>query len=194
MQFKNLGWFILAVSLFVFCGTGQSQVVPQATGGNGHEFSVGAGVSLYNMDWGSGWMVGETVWADWHPRRISGRLNGLGFEIEARDISHNRGTHPSNFRHDTAGGGLIYSWPRYSKFRPYAKFLIADGSMDFMVPNNPTYTHDTRILFAPGGGIDYSLYGPVQLRVDYEYQIWQAMFGGGNPDPQGFTFGVAYQF
>ncbi len=73
-----------------------SQVVPQAQEGL-WPFSVDAGVSTFDVDWGHGRMLGGTLWADWHPNRIRSLLDGLGLEIEARDISLNRGDEPSNY-------------------------------------------------------------------------------------------------
>jgi opacity protein-like surface antigen len=193
MQFKHVRWFLFAVLLLVFGKTGDSQVVPQANAGNGRGFNVGAGLSSYDVDWGHGRMVGGTIWGDWYPKMLTGRLDGLALEVELRDISLDRGTHPSNFRQDTATGGVLYSWPHYNRFRPYGKFLIGLGSIDFMVPAVPNYTHDTRTIFAPGLGIDYRAFGPMWLRVDYEYQDWPQLFGG-TLNPQGFTFGATYDF
>jgi hypothetical protein len=45
-------------------------------------------------------------------------------EVEARDISLDRGDKPSNYREDTAGGGPMYTWRHYRNFRPYGKYLI----------------------------------------------------------------------
>ncbi|MGA9425696.1 MAG: hypothetical protein WBV33_11520, partial [Terracidiphilus sp.] len=115
-------------------------------------------------------------------------------EVEARDISLNHSSsQPSNFRQDTVGGGIIYSWPHYARLRPYGKFLMSYGSIDFLTPLFPTYTHDTRTVLAPGLGFDYRVYGPLLVRVDYEYQFWQQLFSG-TLEPQGFTVGAAYAF
>ncbi len=194
MRLKHFGWLIFAISLLIWNRTCNSQVVPQAQAGNGHSFSIGVGPSSYDVDWGHGRMLGGTVWADWHPSREPALLHGLGLELEARDISLNHSsTQPSNYREDTAGGGPIYSWSHFKNFRPYGKFLIEYGSMDFKILATPTYTHDTRGLYAPGLGFDYRVFGNFWARADYEYQIWQPMFGH-TPDPQGFTVGVEYAF
>jgi len=194
MQFKHLKWSLIVVSLLVAGKAGVSQVVPTATAGNGQAFTVGAGGSSFNMDWGHGRMVGATLWADWHPKQVPGRLYGLGLEAEARDISANpSSTQPPNFRQDTAGGGVIYNWSHYPRFRPYGKFLISFGSIDFQIQRNPAYTHETRTVYTSGGGFDYRVWGPVLVRADYEYQFWPS-FLGNTLDPQGFTIGVAYAF
>lgn len=191
MRFKHYGWFLLAFSVLVFSKAGISQVVPQANAGSGLAIKLGAGVSSFDVDWGHGRMLGGTLWADWHPKQISGKLYGLGIEAEARDISFNRSPSQVNFRQDTAGGGVIYNWPHYRKFRPYGKFLVSFGSMDFKI--RTPYSHDTRVVFAPGVGFDYRMWGPIWFRADYEYQFWETLLGH-TPDPQGFTLGAAYAF
>ncbi len=142
-------------------------------------------------------MYGEAIWADWYSRRMPRLLDGLGLEIEARDISHDRHLPPQlNLRQDTAGGGAIYAWRHFRNFHPYAKYLISFGSYDFSpveVGPNKFYSHDTRTLYAPGAGLEFRVYHPLWLRVDYEYQTWQKLLGA-TPDPQGFTVGVAYSF
>ena len=94
-------------------------------------------------------------------------------------------------RQDTAGGGPIFTWRHYRNFHPYAKFLIEDGSVDFYPL--PGYSHDTRTLFALGGGFEYRIFRSIWARVDYEYQDWGTLLGN-TLNPQGATVGVAYDF
>jgi len=196
MRFKVFGFSIVAVSLLTAAIPVFSQVAPQAEEGR-LPLSVGVGVSSYDVDWGHGRMLGGTFWADWYPNLHYSFLHGLGLELEARDISLNHSsTQPPNYREDTAGGGLIYSWRRHRNFHPYTKFLIDFGSMDFTLfgPNYASnYTHDTRTVYAPGGGLEYRIVKNVWARADYEYQFWPN-FLGQTADPEGFTFGAAYDF
>lgn len=199
MQSKQVFCSVIAVIFLFFGKICLSQAVPSAHAGKGDGFTIGVGPSGYNVDWGHGRMYGGTVWADWHPHQVPSMFYGLGLELEARDISLNpSSTQPSNFRLDTVGGGLIYNWPHYRNFRPYVKAIISYGSLDFTIPANPAYTHDSRTVYAAGGGFDYRAYGPLWVRVDYEYQAWPNLFGGKTGgktlDPQGFTVGVAYAF
>jgi hypothetical protein len=152
---------------------------------------VGIGPSSYDVDWGHGRMFGGTIWADWYPEKLPHILRGLGVEGEARDISLNRSSSQPNLRQDTAGGGPIYAWRHFRNFHPYVKYLIAHGSMDFYT--GTPYTHDTRTLYAPGGGIEIRFYRQFWARADYEYQTWQTLLGH-TPNPQGFTAGVAFDF
>jgi len=186
----------LAVLLAVFLSVPVSsrlaaQIQPAAKSG-GLPLSMGAGVSGYDMNWGSGIMYGGTIWADYEPSLFPGWLHGLGAEIEARDISLNRSSsQPSNLKEDTVGGGAIYSLDRYRTFRPYAKFLAFYGSMDFKRPN-PAYTHDTGTVYAPGFGIDVHVFRSFWLRGDYEYQFWSILNTARNP--RGVTVGLLYDF
>jgi opacity protein-like surface antigen len=183
---------ILTLGLILIAVPAKSQVVP-AYQAHGLPISLGVGPSIFNPDWGYGQMWGGTIWGDWYPAFMPQTLHGLGLEFEARDIS--KGQHlptQKNIRQDTAQAGAIYSYRRFTNFQPYVKCLFGYGSYDFTSPS-PTYSHDTRGLIAPGGGLEYRVYGPMWARVDYEYQMWQKLFSG-YPTPQGFTFGVSYNF
>lgn len=192
MRFKLFIIPILTVSLFAPLFPAFSQVVPAYTG-RSLPLSVGFGPSSYDVDWGHGRMYGFTVWADYYPGFIPSSLRGLGVEIEARDISMDRSYTQPNVRQDTAGGGPIYTWRHFRNFHPYAKFLYEYGSYDFTVFQAPDYKHDTRSLWAAGGGLEYRVYRPIWVRADYEYQTWQTLLGR-TPNPQGFTVGFALDF
>lgn len=58
---------------------------------------------------------------------------------------------------------------------------------------NPHYTHDTRDVFASGGGLNYRLVHQLWVRADYEYQMWPDLFKK-TLEPQGFTLGASYDF
>jgi opacity protein-like surface antigen len=174
-----------------------AQVTPEASK-SGLPFAVGGGFSDYDVDWGHGRMEGGTIWIDWHPTQTPSFLHGFGLEAEARDISlgGNR-SKPSNFRLDTVGGGVIYTWQRFHNVHPYAKFLLSLGGIDW---NNPViqFRHETRTVYAPGFGFDTRVLRHVWARIDYEYQAWPqidlAAPGTHWLDPQGFTVGVEYDF
>jgi Outer membrane protein beta-barrel domain len=179
--------FLFAVTLPAF-----SQVAP-AYKAPGVPWSVGIGPSSYDVDWGHGRMLGGTVWADWYPEQIRDltHIRGFGLEMEARDISLDQNLPAQkNMRQDTAGGGPILNWHLTDRFHPYFKGLFEDGSVDFYPL--PGYSHDTRLLIAPGGGFEYRFLGPLNVRADYEYQIWVGKLIGNTLNPQGFTVGIAY--
>jgi hypothetical protein len=156
-------------------------------------FAVGGGVSAYKMDFGPGHELGGTLWLDGNLNLGPSYLQGLGIEVEARDLSLDRSPRlPNNMRTDTLGGGFKYSVKHFHNFRPYAKFLASYGSLDVYKPGY----HWTWLVLSPGGGIDYRPFGgPIWVRADYEYQDWPDVFRHGwNLDPQGFTVGALYEF
>ncbi|MFP5207495.1 MAG: outer membrane beta-barrel protein [Acidobacteriota bacterium] len=192
MRFKILSSWTVAVFLFSAIPL-FAQVVPQAREGH-FPFSAGAGLSSYNVDWGHGRMLGGTLWGDWYPGFVPSYLRGIGVEFEARDISLNRSsTQSSNFREDTIGGGILYTWRRSSRLSPYGKYLVSFGSIDFST--TPPYTHDTRTVTAPGLGVEYRLFSSFRARADYEYQFWPDFpVSSRTLHPQGFTVGAMYDF
>jgi hypothetical protein len=192
MRLRLFVFPVLAASICALAVPAFSQVVPDYQE-NSLDLSIGVGGNSWDVDWGHGRMYGETIWADWYSRRMPGLLRGLGIELEARDISHDRHLPPqANIRQDTAGGGPIFEWRHFRNFRPYAKYIISQGSYDFTT-DNPHYSHDTRALWAPGAGFEIRVYRPIWMRADYEYQTWQTLLGK-TPNPQGFTAGFAYSF
>ncbi len=180
---------ILAVASFA-AGTAFSQTVPSAYQGR-LPFTIGGGASNLNVDWNKNRMFGYSIWGDWHPGDLPRILDGLGVEVEARDIDFNRGPGlPAGFRQDTLGGGLIYSYRHFAKFRPYGKVLIDYGRLNYGFGQIATDK-----VYAPALGIEYHAVQRLWVRADYEYQAWPNLFyGGKNLDPQGFTLGASYDF
>jgi len=182
-----------------------AQTVPAATR-NKVPLAVGAGVSGYNADLGAGDLFGGTLWIDYTLPHMPHLLNGLGLEVEGRDLNYGRSPSAwTNLRMDVASGGVIYSWPRYRNFRPYAKVLFGYGNTDYAHTTLP-YNRQSRNFTSGGGGVDYRVSRNIWLRVDYEYQSWPDFFkhpGIGVPpvyppagrlNPQGFTVGAIYHF
>lgn len=164
-------------------------------------YAAGLGLSSFSdSNFGSGRILGGTLWAECNPEIPILFLDGLGLEIEARDLNYARSSsQPSNFRQDTASGGAIYHWRHYSRFKPYGKFLFGFGSVDFH--GGPGYNHDTRSVRTLGGGFDLRATRTIWVRADYEYQWWphfgadpQDPSGGYSLTPQGFTLGAVYSF
>ncbi len=170
-----------------------SQVAPEAKA-PGIPLTVGVGYSNYATDW-SGRLSGPTLWADWSYNGDQSFLRGFGLEVEARDLNYDRTGDTPNLRMDTISGGGTYSlrpWRRHQdRFKPYAKFLIGYGSIDF-TSSNPYYKHDTRTVLSPAGGLDYRVFGDVWVRGNYEYQFWTDFFNHHALNPNGVTVGVAY--
>jgi opacity protein-like surface antigen len=193
MRFKLVAFPLLAASFLTIAVSAFSQVVPDYERKSGWPFTVGAGPVNYAVDMGHGRMYGFAGWFDIYPGKLPSFLHGhLGAEGELRDISLDRSSSQPNARYDTAAMGLIYTWNRLHRVRPYVKCLIGDGSVDFRL--TPTYGHDTRTFTAPGGGFEFRIKQDLWVRADYEYQRWQSLAVYGNLKPQGFTLGASYDF
>jgi hypothetical protein len=161
-------------------------------------FAIGTGISNFDLDYGKDRggerrMEGITMWLDWGPPRLPGLLKGLSLEIEGRDINYGRPSSLKRMRQDTIDGGVVYSFPVYRVVHPYAQYLLGMGSIDFP-SKKPTYTHDTRAISAPGAGLEVKVFRNVWVRGAYEYQFWPHHFGPHALNPNGFTFGAAYDF
>lgn len=168
------------------------QTAPAAVEGD-LPLTVGGGFSSFNLDFGAGRrMTGPTLWADWN---LSGHRfvpRGLALEGEGRSIRWGLPQGFSQMKEETLLGGVRYNWEHYKNVRPYAKYLAGIGSIDF--PPYPGYAHDTRTVWAPGGGVVVHAYKQVWVRGDFEYQQWKHIFGGDQLTPNGVTFGVEYHF
>jgi hypothetical protein len=187
-------YFALLLAALPFCAAHVllAQAAPAARDGS-LPLAIGGGLSSYDVDWGSGRMLGGTVWADYTPSWLPARLRGLGVEAEARDISlEHSPSQPSNFREATMGGGPIYTWRHFRNFHPYGKGIASFGIINFGPPNS-SYNYDSRTVLSAGVGFEYRVYRNVWARADYEYQDWPQLFGH-ILDPQGFTVGASYHF
>jgi Outer membrane protein beta-barrel domain len=200
MRFKLLVPPILTVaSLFAALPAFSQTVAPYQ--GNVLPLAIGGGPSGYNPDWGHGRMYGGTIWADWYPKNMPHMLQNFAVEFEARDISLDRHIEPgqgaysgqANTKEDTIGGGVVYNWPMSRNFHPYVKGIFSQGSVDF-ISSSPVYSHDTRLVSAGGGGVEYRIYRPIWARVDYEYQVWTGKLLFNYLTPEGFTVGITYDF
>lgn len=185
----------LALLLGITTIQSYSQVAPAARSGN-IPLSIGGGITDDSLDWGPGRrMLGVTAWVDWHFGDQIRLLRGIGIEAEGTDLNWNRPSDLPKMRHDTAQGGLTYTWKRFRNLDPYMKMLGGVGSIDFpAMPSFPYYTHDTFYIFSPGGGAEYRIRGPIWARGDYEYQFWHQTFGPHDLNPNGFTIGATYHF
>ncbi len=188
---------ILAISLFAAAFPAFSQVVPAATRGVSWPLEVGAGFSDYNIDWGGGLREdGGTVTADWTIRQMPRMLQGLGVGIVGRDLVVDPPASLSFFQYKTVGGGAIYHYLRPRNIVPYAKGGEGYGRIKFLPGYAPgNYHSDTRSFFYMGGGADFHAWHHIWVRADYEYQIWQHLFGSPHAlTPNGFTIGPEYDF
>ena len=87
----------------------------------------------------------------------------------------------------------------YGRFDPYAKVMIGRGVFNGPPsPFNPTEGASFNLAYnmlAIGGGVDYKLKRYLNIRGDYEYQVWKSGPGIVNGlTPQLASVGVAYHF
>lgn len=196
MVFKR-GWklSLFAVLISATCPL-FSQVVPAASEHGRMPIALGVGASNYSIDWGPGRrMEGITAWLDWNEVPFTPRvLRGMGLDFEARDINSGLPVGVPRMRQDTASGGPIYTVRRFGRVQPYGKYLVGFGSIDFgPLPDAPRwYTHDTRTVYSPAGGVNFRALKGLWVRADYEYQFWPKIFGPHSLNPNGFTFGAMY--
>jgi opacity protein-like surface antigen len=193
MRWKLLVLPVLALIFMTVAFSAHAQVIYSAEEGK-QPFTVGVGISDFSDDWGitNPRQLGITVTGDWRPP-LPGRLRGLGIEAEGRDINWHTPSGIPGHRMDTLLGGPFYQWRRPGRIRPYVKYLMGIGSIDFP-GGGATYTHDTRAVFVPGGGVDFRVWNRVSVRGDYEYQYWHQLFGRHDLTPNGFTIGAVYDF
>lgn len=153
-------------------------------------WSVGAGFSNFDIDWGhSRRMDGITAWLDWRVPTHLPLLNRVGFEAEGREIDFQKPSSLPVMRQETGLGGITAELPGRRHLHPYAKYLIGIGGVYFA---SSGYSHDTRKVLAPGGGVDWRLRHGLSLRAEYEYQFWRHLFGPHDLTPNGVTVGVVW--
>lgn len=85
----------------------------------------------------------------------------------------------------------------YGRINPYAKIMIGRGVFNFPPPSFSTVSAANLAydMGAVGGGVDYKLRRSINIRGDYEYQVWKS--GPGivhGLTPQLASVGVAYHF
>lgn len=196
MLLKCVRLLALVLSLIAWSGA-LAQVMPHAYHG-GMPVTAGIGYSNFHTDW-NGRLGGTTIWANWGFDHLRPPLNGLGIEVEGRELNFNRtgpGPLDPRLREETLTGGPIYHWRHHHGIQPYARFLIGIGGIYFTPfdPAFPRYTHDTRTVYAPAAGMNYAFGGGLSIRGDYEYQIWPSFINNHALTPNGLTIGVFYDF
>lgn len=161
--------------LSVGCHVAWSQSDPTASG-PGANISVGGGVTAFQADYGKRWLGGYFAFVDVHPHwryGLEGEYRTLRFHTD-EDVKESM----------YVGGLHVYLRPQ--RFRPYGKFLLGVGHIDYPFG----YATGNYLALVPGGGIDYQINDWLSIRpVDFEYQMWQK-FDFGPMHPYGFSTGI----
>jgi opacity protein-like surface antigen len=186
------------LALFFACAaySAVAQAVPAATN-RSLPLAIGIGLSGYDPAFGHGCVYGGTLWIDYALIQTPSFLRGIGVEVAARDLNYGQSSSQPGLREDVAEGGVIYSWQRSRRYRPYGKFLMGYGNKDGDSRNGRW--HDSRNITSLGGGMDFRATQSISVRADYEYQFWPDMVFKNNKPvagirPQGLTIGVLYRF
>ena len=87
----------------------------------------------------------------------------------------------------------------YGRIDPYGKIMYGRGVFNFPPPSfNPTGPSSGNLAYnlgAIGGGVDYKLRRSINIRGDYEYQVWKSGPGIVNGlTPWLASIGAAYHF
>jgi len=177
---------VLAVLFIVSSLPAFSQVAP-AVKISGFPLGVGAGISDYFLDYGTGRrMVGVSAWADYT------LFHGLGVDVEGTSIFAARPSAISRMKQNTIKLNAIYRYHELFHLRPYVKGGGGLASIDFP-SRNPLYTHDTFTVYDFGGGLEYRAWRTLYVRADYEYQtVVHYESSVKNLNPNGFTIGATF--
>jgi opacity protein-like surface antigen len=198
MRSKLISQLTLAVLFLATALPLSAQVAPAGSVG-GPPLVAGGGLSIYNMDWKQApsgkatYMEGVTLWVDWNLYRVPHMPPGLGIEAEGQDIDFGQPSGLSQLHTEAILGGPIYTLRYFRRLYFYGKGLMGLGGIYF--PPVGTYSHDTRTIWAAGGGAEYRAWNSMWVRADYEYQGWPHLFHPNKSlDPHGMTIGLVYNF
>lgn len=185
-----------ALAIFVFTLSLSPQVRQPASQSQTPGFSIGAGFSVINPDYGRGKLDGETLWIDSPPIGFVPILRRVRIEFEARELRFLRSPSERVLREDVALLGATYALHRLFGIQPYVKAEWGVGNLDYLVRAGRTY-HQSRTVTSIGGGLEWRAFGTAWVRADYEYEYFPDFFLGipekptsGSVAPQGITIGL----
>jgi hypothetical protein len=171
---------VFGLLLFGFLGSVQGQATPTAS--KLFDFQVGGGFVLDDGDYGTKLYRGGGVYStlDFRPH--------FGAEIDFRQANY-----PTDSMYErTYEIGVRYH-RTYGPLSPYAKVLYGRGVFNFVYGNNVVVANLAFNEIAFGGGADFAVLPWLNVRGDYEYQMWHS-FPPNGLTPQAITIGVAYHF
>lgn len=168
-----IAWLVLA------CTTRSAHGQSRESGIEDHpSLWVGAGASLYYLQYGAQKVVGVTAVVDADSARRFG-IEGEGRWLEYHNFA--------NVHAETYLAG-----PRYhlaiNRFEPYVKGMAGFGHFNFPYG----YASGNYLIVAGGGGVDYRLSHRWSVRVDLEYQDWP-QFTFGSMTSLGISSGIRYK-
>jgi hypothetical protein len=172
---------LVALGLLFTAGRAlHAQALPTASG-LGSLVAVGVEGSAFQMDYGKRYVEGFAGYAEIDPTwryggEVEVRFSRFGTDENVNETTYLVGPRVTLSRHQ-------------GKLRPYAKFLIGMGHINF--PFN--YATGNYLVYAPGGGLDYVINDRWTVRAaDFEYQDWPK-FTYGALHPYGVSVGIAFR-
>ena len=171
----------IVFSLLLFCCLGALEGQATPTASKAFDLQVGGGFVLVKGDYGTRYYRGGAFYStlDFSPH--------FGAEID-----FHQATYPSSAQYERTYeiGGRYHR--TYGRLSPYAKVLYGRGVFNY-VYNSAVVANLAYNEFAFGGGADYAVFPWLNVRGDYEYQMWHS-FPPNGLTPQVITIGVAYHF
>lgn len=173
-----------AAAILSFTSIAHGQAMPTATG-HGAGIQLGAGASMGKPDFGSHWIGGVSIFADYN------LTSHIGVEANA----HFQNLHtPDDLGENTYEAGPRFYWRR-TRFALYGKAQIGVGNFVVQeIEDNAGKSNATSFMYSFGGGLDVDFHHHITLRAfDFEYQEWPNFRNDGLTPAVG-TVGLAYRF
>jgi len=126
----------------------------------------------------------------------------FGYSVGGDFTRHYHWAQPSIDARFTHGDGdlvresSILGGPKIEKavlrFHPYGDFLVGYGTIH-MPTGIPGYDHDNSIVYAVGGGLDYTVSRHFSVKADTQYQFWKLGSEVHELEPYNISVGVVYR-
>jgi hypothetical protein len=146
----------------------------------GAEIAPFAQTTLLSPDWGPTKDLGYTIGIDY--TRFIRSIVQPSIEVRMTSASG------SSVNERTYSGGLKLQTTIHH-VRPYATFLVGNGTIQFVHPIN-NYLSDNSIIYSLGGGAEVDVTSQLSVRFDFQHQQW-------NLDPNTLTpvaLGVGFSY
>lgn len=142
------------------------------------DLQIGGGYTSANSDYLANRIRGFGFYSDFdfHPH--------FGVEVDFHHVSDPNATKISETTYEIGGRYMR----RYGRLTPYGKALIGRGVFNYGSYGSIGYN-----MYSLGGGVDIAVHSRINVRADYEYQIWTS-FPPNGLTPSLITVGVAYHF
>jgi hypothetical protein len=173
-----------AATVLSIASIAHSQAMPTATG-HGGGIQVGGAASMGKPDFGSHWLAGISIFADYN---IWSRV---GLEANAHILNMHT---PDDLGENTYEAGPRFYW-RKKRYTMYAKAQLGVGNFLVQeIEDNPGKSTASSFMYSIGGGVDVDFPHHITLRAfDFEYQEWPGFRNDGLTPAMG-SVGLAYRF